>query len=104
MKLIPIRDVFYFHADQKVRPRPSSRSGEDLIDDALKHLEQEFADEFVRIHRSALVAVRQIEALKKTRDGQTFVTLQEGSVHPDDDLIVSRRHLADVRRRVKGIA
>ena len=46
-------------------------NGEDLIDDSLKSLEQEFADYFVRIHRSALVAVDQIDKLEKMPDGKT---------------------------------
>lgn len=101
LRLIPVRDVFYFHADQKY-VRVQHRNGVDLIDESLKHLEQEFADEFIRIHRSALVAVRQIDALKKTTDGQTMVTLRNGSQDEDNGLIISRRHLADVRRRIKG--
>ena len=82
--------------------RVQHRNGEDLIDDSLNHLEQEFADEFVRIHRNALVAVRQIDMLKKTADGQILVTLREGSQDEDSGLIISRRHVANVRRRIKG--
>lgn len=102
LKLIAVRDVFYFHADQKY-VRVHHRNGEDLFDESLNNLEQEFADEFVRIHRNALVAVRQIDALKKTGDGQTLVTLRDGSRCEDDGLIISRRHVADVRRRLKGV-
>ena len=101
LKLIPVRDVFCFRADQKY-VRVQHRNGEDLIDDSLNHLEQEFADEFVRIHRNALVAVRQIDSLKKTADGQTLVTLRDGSQDEDSGLIISRRHVANVRRRIKG--
>ncbi len=100
-KLIPVREVFYFHADQKY-VRMHHQNGIDLIDDSLKHLEKEFGDEFVRIHRSALVAVRQIDSLKKTTDGQTLVTLRDLSPDEDSSLIISRRHVADIRRRIKG--
>ena len=100
LKLIPVRDVICFRADQKY-VRVQHRNGEDLIDDSLNHLEQEFADEFVRIHRNALVAVRQIDMLKKTADGQILVTLREGSQDEDSGLIISRRHVANVRRRIK---
>lgn len=102
LKLIPVRDVFYFHADQKY-VRVMHRGGEDLIEDSLKHLEQEFGAEFVRIHRSALVATRQIESLKKTSEGQMVVKLRDGSPKADDSLIISRRHLADVRRRIREV-
>jgi two-component system, LytTR family, response regulator AlgR len=102
LKLIPVRDVFSFHADQKY-VRVHHRSGEDLIDDSLKHLESEFADEFVRIHRGALVAVRQIEALAKAADGQTLIKLREGPQVDDSHLIISRRHIANVRRRIRQL-
>jgi two-component system response regulator AlgR len=101
LKLIPIRDVYYFHADQKY-VRVHHQHGTDLIDDSLKHLEEEFGDEFVRIHRGALVAVRQIDSLKKTGDGQTLVTLRDVSPDEDSSMIISRRHVADVRRRIRG--
>jgi two-component system response regulator AlgR len=100
LHLIPIASVRYFNADQKyVTVHHDDR--QDLIDDSLKALEDEFTDEFVRIHRSVLVAVGQIERLEKTTDGSTRIVLRD---EPDanDDMIISRRHLADVRRRLKG--
>lgn len=98
LKLIPIDDVVAFYADQKY-VRVHHKGGQDLIDDSLKTLEQEFADTFVRIHRSVLIAVRQIESLKKTADGQVQVTLRDDD--PNDGQIISRRHVANVRRRIK---
>ena len=76
--------------------------GQDLIDDSLKSLEEEFADDFVRIHRGAVVAVDKIERIAKTTDGKHHVVLRDGSQDPENELIISRRHLADVRRRLKG--
>ncbi len=101
LKLIPVRDVSFFHADQKY-VRVQHANGTDLVDESLKRLEEEFGDEFVRIHRGALVAVRQIDALKKTGDGQTLVTLRDTPQDENSSLIISRRHVADVRQRVKG--
>ncbi|MEX2126576.1 MAG: LytTR family DNA-binding domain-containing protein [Woeseia sp.] len=108
LKLIPISDIAYFHADQKY-VTVHHRNGQDLIDESLKTLEDEFADRFVRIHRKALVAADKIETLRKTADGRTEVELRglrPGSVKGDDpsdeSLFVSRRHLAEVRRRVRG--
>ena len=57
---------------------------------------------FVRIHRSVVVAVASIERLEKTADGKHRVILRDGSQQPENELIISRRHLADVRRRLKG--
>jgi len=101
LKLIPIEDIRYFHADQKYT-RVCFAGGEHLIDDSLKQLEQEFAADFVRVHRSALVATRHIEALQKTDDGQVYVRLRGDDPSDEDQLIISRRHLAEVRRRLKG--
>lgn len=112
LKLIPLADIMFFHADQKY-VTVHHHGGEDLIDDSLKALEVEFADRFVRIHRKALVAVDKIDALRKTADGQTQVELRAKPPAMDrghsrlgtsgtEQLIVSRRHLADLRRRVRG--
>lgn len=106
LRLIPLADIDYCIADQKY-VRVHHRHGEDLIDDSLKTLEDEFSDTFVRIHRSALVSVARIEALRKTDDGRLEVRLRNdrpgrpasGTKEP---LVVSRRHLAEVRRRVRG--
>jgi two-component system response regulator AlgR len=97
LKLIPISDVFYFLADQKY-VSVVHKKGRDLIDDPLKSLEQEFADQFVRIHRGALVALQAVDTLKRDEEGRTQVMLRDCE---DDDLVVSRRHLADVKRRLK---
>ncbi len=100
LKLIPVGDVQYFLADQKY-VSAFHANGQDLIDDSLKVLEEEFADTFVRIHRGALVAVSSIESLRKAEDGRTQVMLRGGSTEDDEKLIVSRRHLTNVKRRLK---
>ena len=105
LRLIPIEDVSYFSADQKY-VCVHHVDGEDLIDDSLKSLENEFAEAFVRIHRSALVAVDKIARLEKLGDGKTCVVLRSAAGGDDnaagDELVISRRHLANVRRRLKG--
>ncbi len=101
LKLIPVEDVHYFQADQKY-VCVHHTGGRDLIDDSLKSLEEEFADDFVRIHRGAVVAVARIERVAKTADGKHHIVLRDGSQQPENELIISRRHLADVRRRLKG--
>ena len=98
LKLIPIDEIFYFVADQKY-VTVVHQNGSDLIDDSLKSLETEFADRFVRVHRSAMVAVSMIEALKKDDSGRTRVILRPGA--GEDELVVSRRHVAEVKRRLK---
>jgi len=99
--LIPVNDVSLFRADQKY-VCVHHGDGRHLIADSLKSLEQEFAADFIRIHRSVLVAVEKIDRLEKTVDGKTRVILKNGSQDDDDDLIISRRHVGGVRRRLKG--
>ncbi len=101
LRLIPIENVSYFSADQKY-VTVHHGNGQDLIDDSLKSLEDEFTDEFVRIHRGALVAVDQIDRLEKTDDGKIRVVLRQESLADSDELIISRRHLTNVRKRLKG--
>ena len=101
LRLIPIESVSYFHADQKYITVHHG-NGQDLIDDSLKSLEDEFTDEFVRIHRGALVAIDQIDRLEKTDDGKIRVVLRQESLADSDELIISRRHLTNVRKRLKG--
>ena len=101
LTLIPIADIDVFRADQKY-VLVQHAQGEHLIDESLKSLEQEFSDEFVRIHRSALVAVTKIDTIEKTTDGKHRVVLRDGSQDDDKELIISRRHVAEVRRRLKS--
>ncbi len=97
LELIPIDDVFYFHADQKyVRVR--SARGEALIEDSLKQLEDEFPARFMRIHRNALVAVAHISGIEKDHLGRCYLKLR----HSDEKLEISRRLLPEVRRHLKN--
>lgn len=98
LKLIPVADIHCCIADQKY-VAVIHTDGRDLIDDSLKSLEEEFADTFMRIHRGALVAVSAVESLRKTEDGRTEVILRNASC--DEALYVSRRHVADVKRRLQ---
>lgn len=100
LKLIAIADVHYFIADQKYVSVVHA-NGRQLIDDSLKSLEEEFEQAFVRIHRGALVAVSRIEALKKSADSRTQVVLRDKGLNNIDDLFISRRHLTNVKRRLK---
>ena len=104
LKLIPVDDIVCFRADHKY-VTVDHRNGQHLIDDSLKALAEEFSGDFVRIHRSALVAVACIDRLEKTPDGKNRVVLRNdlGSQVDGKELIISRRHLAEVRRRLKGL-
>ena len=97
LKLIPLKDVRYFRADQKyVTVRHAL--GEDLLDESLRALEEEFAKTFVRAHRSLLVAIAHIESLE--RAGEVYVLRLRGEAEP---LPVSRRQLADLKQRLRSV-
>lgn len=98
--LIPLDEIDVFRADQKY-VSVSHAGGETLIDESLKALEKEFGDDFVRIHRSALVALSSIDRIEKTADGKSHVILRNKSHGDGNALIISRRHVADVRRRLR---
>lgn len=73
--LIPVADVVTLRADVKyVAVRTAER--EYLLDESLARLEQEFAERFVRIHRSCLVARDRIAGFEKDSDGGWLVRLQ----------------------------
>jgi len=101
LRLIPVADIFCFRADQKY-VAVHHKGGQDLIDESLKALAEEFANEFVRIHRGALVAIGCVDRVEKTGDGKSLMVLRDHSQVDAKELIISRRHLAEVRRRLKG--
>jgi len=62
--LVPVEEVIYFRADLKyVAARTIER--EYLLEESLTHLESEFPEEFLRLHRSVLVARRAIAGFEK---------------------------------------
>jgi two-component system response regulator AlgR len=97
LRLIPVDDVLYFTSGQKyVTVR--HRSGQDLIDESLRALAEEFEPEFVRIHRNTLVAKRHVSAVEHSADGRHLVRLKDC----DDTLTMSRRHAAEALRQLRG--
>jgi two-component system response regulator AlgR len=96
LRLIPIDEVLCFHADQKYTT-VKHQKGEDLIDDSLKTLEEEFAASFVRIHRNALVNTKYLERIARDASGQHFVHLRGMAV----PLEVSRRMAGDLKDRFR---
>ena len=96
LKLIPVHEVLCFVAELKyVTVRHIH--GEDLLDESLKALEEEFTEDFMRVHRNALVALRHIEAIERRAEGHHVIRLRHGGGEID----VSRRLVADVLRRFR---
>lgn len=98
LRLIAIEDIRYLQADEKYVVVHHAR-GEDLIEESLKSLETEFADNFVRIHRNCLVSREELVELRRASDGRIEAVLRHG----DKPLEVSRRcvpHLRDMVRHL----
>ena len=98
LELVPIDDVYYFLADQKYVTVRHGR-GQVLIDETLKDLETEFGDRFIRIHRNSLLSVQHLEGLELLPSGQYQVRMRG----IPDKLVVSRRHLPDIREKMHNL-
>jgi two-component system, LytTR family, response regulator AlgR len=96
LRLIPIEEIQFFFAEQKYTTVRHLK-GEDLIEDSLRSLEEEFGTALVRIHRNALVSVRFLEGIERNAEGQYFVKLR-GCPAP---LQVSRRMAGELKERFR---
>lgn len=96
INLLPLSAVRYFYADNKyvsaVHPE-----GELLLDESLKELEDEFAEQFVRVHRNALVSLAYLQGIERVGMGAYRVRLDGMADGPQ----ISRRHLAALRARLQ---
>lgn len=98
IELIPVKEIIHCVADNKyITVR--HRHGETLLDESLKSLHDEFTEQFVRIHRNALVSRTYIERLERTPSGHYVLHLRD-TIEP---LSVSRRHVATVRKLVNSL-
>lgn len=97
LQLIPIANVKYFRADQKyIEMR--HLAGTSLIEESLKMLEEEFSDNFIRIHRNALIAINAVIGIERDSLGRSYVLL----AGCEERLDVSRRHVTALRRLLKS--
>ncbi|MGY0504821.1 LytR/AlgR family response regulator transcription factor [Luteimonas sp. e5] len=96
MRLIPVAEIRYMQASEKY-VMVHHAAGEDLIEESLKSLEQEFGERFLRIHRNCLIARDALKELRRVGDGQAQVILH-GVEQPLD---VSRRCLAELRETMR---
>jgi len=84
--LVPVTDIVYLKAELKyVTVRTAER--EYLVEEALGHLETEFGERFLRIHRSCLVARAAVMGFEKDEQGDWLAVLRG----VDERLPVSRR-------------
>ncbi len=101
--LVPVADILYLKADLKyVTARTGER--EYLLDESLLHLESEFAERFIRLHRSVLVAKDAITGFERNtaEDADThWLALLRGV---PDRLPVSRRQWPQVKSYAKQLS
>ncbi|PJK11952.1 DNA-binding response regulator [Lysobacteraceae bacterium NML120232] len=96
MRLIPVVDIHYLQAEEKYVVVHHA-GGEDLIEESLKSLEEEFGERFLRIHRNCLIARDALKELWRDSDGKAHVWLH-GVEKPLD---VSRRCLPELREAMR---
>lgn len=101
--LIPVADIIYLKADLKyVTARTASR--EYLLDESLMHLEEEFSERFIRLHRSVLVAKSAIAGFEKSV-GEDSKTQWQALLHGvSERLPVSRRQWPLVKSYAKMLS
>lgn len=93
---IAVEDIIYFLADQKYTT-VYHLQGEVLIEESLRHLEDDLAPQFIRVHRKVLVNTEFIVGLERSdTHGLHGATLTVR--HSREKLPVSRRRLAEIRR------
>ena len=98
LRLIPVADIHYLQAEEKYVVVHHA-NGEDLIEESLKSLEEEFGGRFLRIHRNCLIARDSLKELRRDADGHAQAILH-GVERPLD---VSRRCLADLREAMRHL-
>lgn len=98
---VPVRDVLYLRAEQRyVTAR--TRQREYLLDESLVKLEEEFSAEFLRLHRSCLVARQHLAGFERVEGGGES-SWQAILKDWPERLPVSRRQLHVVREFRHGM-
>ncbi|MDR1528816.1 MAG: LytTR family DNA-binding domain-containing protein [Burkholderiales bacterium] len=90
VELVPIDNVIYFKAELKYVTVKTIES-EHVLEESLAHLEQEFSDDFLRIHRSFLVARRAIKGFVRGKNKEGESNWQAVLRQLPERLPVSRR-------------
>ncbi len=95
LEMVAVSDIRCFVAEQKY-VKALSPGGELVIPDSLKELEQEFGEQFLRVHRNSLVNLQWVVGLQRSGE-QWVVHLHDCDVSP----VVSRRLLGEVKQQLR---
>lgn len=98
IQVLAVSDILYFQAEDKY-VNAVGLHGHLLLEDTLTHLEEEFASQFIRIHRKTLIYRQAFLKLEKNDEGHYQVYLK-GLPKP---LAVSRRQLSKLRKWLKSL-
>ena len=91
IELLDVDRITHFYSEDKY-VFAHHDGAEIILEKSLSALEDELGEQFFRIHRNALVAVKKIEALE--RSGTSFCVRLTGT---DNKPQVSRRHLKELK-------
>ncbi len=93
---VPLSEVVYFKAELKyVTVRTVQRSY--ILDGSLNELEARYGEQFLRVHRNALIARRAVRALEKHYEPEEGEGWAVRLLGVDEPVAVSRRQMATVR-------
>ena len=96
--LVPVSSIRCLIAEDKYVVVHHEK-GQVLVEDALKSLEDEFDERFVRIHRNCLVALQYLSGLTRSADGRVLASVPG----VDAVLEISRRNLPSIRSLVRAL-
>lgn len=97
IEIINARKIIFMKADTKYTVVKHTK-GENVLTEALVHLEKEFKGQFIRIHRSTLVNADYIRSIEKITKNKSILSLKGCP----EMLAVSRRHYFTVREYLSG--
>ena len=93
-----LQDFIYFRAEEKHILAGTNDGQEIILDYTLKTLSEAFSEECIRTHRNTLINKSYLLRLERNQQGVVSVILK----HCDQSFLVSRRHLAAVKRCFEG--
>ena len=94
--LVALSDVICLVAEDKYTT-VFYKDGKTVLNDSLVDLEKRFPEQFLRVHRNALVAPDAVRGLERLISGSSFVVLEGTDFRPE----VSRRKLSVVRKYLR---
>lgn len=98
LRLVPVEDILYLQAEEKYVVVHHLR-GEDLIEESLRSLEDEFSGRFIRIHRNCLIARDRLQEVRRTPAGLVQAVLRD----VPQPLEISRRCVAGLKTEMERL-